>query len=114
MTDGIRYNKEKAPMHLLPWDAIITLALHYRDGAKKYPERNWENGLKWNEGCAASLARHLADWSSGEDVDSEGNYHDVSMVWNALALLTYRLRGIGEDDRPQRSTVAKEGPQGPP
>lgn len=99
---GLRYNKEKPPMHLLPWDSLEALALHYREGAKKYPERNWEKGLKWNEGCAASLARHLAKWSTGEDIDEEGNRHDVAMAWNALAILTYRLREIGEDDRPRK------------
>lgn len=103
--NGLRYNKEKPPMHLLPWDALVALALHYRDGAKKYPERNWELGLKWNEGCAASLARHLASWSSGEDVDAEGSYHDVSMAWNAIALVAFRLRASGTDDRPTKKVV---------
>lgn len=100
--EGLRYNKDKAPMHLLPWDAIEALALHYRDGAKKYPERNWEKGLKWNEGCAASLARHLAAWSRGENVDAEGSYHDVAMAWNALGLVAFRLRSVGVDDRPSK------------
>lgn len=85
-------------MHLLPWDALMVLALHYDN--PKYPNRNWEKGLKWDSGCAASLARHLAAWSQGEDVDSEGLYHDTAMAWNALSLLAFRLRQIGEDDRP--------------
>jgi hypothetical protein len=97
---GLRYNTEKPPFHLLPWDALEELARHYGTGAKKYPARNWESGLIWNEGCAASLERHLARWSLGEDVDPEnGAYHDVAMLWNAIALVTFRLRGIGVDDR---------------
>jgi hypothetical protein len=104
---GLRHNKHKTPMHLLPWDAIGALADHYGKGAKKYPERNWEKGLKWNEGCAASLVRHLKAWSSGEDYELENMpdgscqqmYHDESMLWNAMALVTFRLRGIGVDDR---------------
>jgi hypothetical protein len=118
---GKRYNKEKPRADLLPWDALIALADHYGKSAKKYPARNWELGLKWNEGCAASLARHLAAWSSGEDYEVElwegesgathelKNYHDVAMAWNALALVAYRLRQIGEDDRPKLSK--QEPPQ---
>jgi hypothetical protein len=101
---GLRYNAEKPPMHLLPWDALMALAEHYGVGAKKYPARNWEKGLKWNEGCAASLARHLAAWSSGENVDPEnGSYHDLAILWNAVALVAFRLRGVGVDDRPREA-----------
>lgn len=104
---GFRFNTSKPRMDLLPWDALVEVANHYTKGAKKYPARNWEQGLKWNEGCAASLARHLAKWSSGEDYELENLksgeqiqvWHDEAMAWNALALIAYRLRGIGEDDR---------------
>jgi hypothetical protein len=109
MNEAKRDNKEKAPMHLLPWDAIEALAHHYRRGALKYDARNWEKGLSWNEGCAASLARHLAHWSQGEDYEVEklpcgtevSNYHDEAMAWNALTLIAFRLREVGVDDRPR-------------
>lgn len=99
---GERKNIGKPPMHLLPWDALLELARHYEAGAKKYPERNWEKGFKWSEQTAASLMRHLAKWHQGEDFDPEnGMPHDLAIAWNALALVTFRLRGIGEDDRPK-------------
>ena len=98
-TTGLRYNEGKVRMDLLPWDALEALAEHYTRGAAKYADRNWEKGMKWNKGCAGSLVRHLGKWSLGEDKDAEGFYHDVAMAWNALALVTYRLREIGEDDR---------------
>ena len=106
---GLRFNTNKARMDLLPWDALVAVAEHYTKGAKKYPARNWENGLKWNEGCAASLARHLAQWSRGEDYELENLpsgemiqvWHDEAMAWNALALIAFRLRERNElDDRP--------------
>jgi hypothetical protein len=108
--DAKRDNKEKAPMHLLPWDAIEALAHHYRRGALKYDSRNWEKGLKWDEGCASSLARHLSKWSQGEDYELETlpdgtevlNHHDEAMAWNALTLVAFRLRGVGLDDRPHK------------
>lgn len=97
-------------MHLLPWDALLAVADYYGIGAKKYPARNWEEGLLWNEGCAASLARHLAKWAQGEDFELENLpsgeqiqiYHDLAMAWNALALVAFRLRERNElDDRPK-------------
>lgn len=88
-------------MHLLPWDALLELAKHYDAGRGKYPERGWEQGLKWSEGTAASLMRHLAKWQQGENIDPDnGMPHDLAIAWNALALITFRIRDIGEDDRP--------------
>jgi hypothetical protein len=101
MDKALRYNTAKPRMDLLPWDALVALAEHFTVSCSKYPARNWEKGLKWNEGCAASMARHLAAWSQGEDIDPEnGQYHDVAMLWNAITLVAHRLRNLGEDDRP--------------
>lgn len=102
MDQGLRYNKDKPRMDLLPWDVLLELANHYRVGAAKYEERNWEKGLPWNSGTMASLLRHVAAWSNGEDIDPEnGQHHDLAILWNAAALVAYRLRGVGTDDRPQ-------------
>lgn len=99
---------------MLPWDALVELANHYGVGAKKYPARNWEQGMKWNENVAASLMRHLAAWSTGEDIDKEnGAYHDTAILWNAIALVTYRLRGIGTDDRYKLTPVGDNIPGHP-
>src|SRR5215216_5799763 len=94
---ALRYNAGKSRMDLLPWDALLQLGLHYGECTRKYPDRNWEKGLPWAE-TSASAARHLAKWSTGEDYEDETladgstlrTYHDVAMVWNALALTTYR------------------------
>lgn len=114
---GLRYNADKPRMDLLPWDALRELANHYLVGSYKYAARNWENGLKWNEECAASLQRHLGKWSEGEDYEYEeikGKvykvYHDVAIVWNAVAILTFRLRSIGKDDRHK----TRKNPESPP
>lgn len=105
---GNRYNNDKPRMDLLPWDVLWELGHVYRIGALKYSDRNWERGLEWNKGCAASLARHLASWGQGEDftVENIGGvdhklYHDLAMVWNAMALVRFRLHGVGTDDRPR-------------
>jgi hypothetical protein len=52
------------------------------------------------------MLRHGSAWftakltgESGIDPET-GLSHMAAVVWNALALLTFELRGLGEDDRP--------------
>ena len=97
---GDRFNKGKPGVHLIPLDALVELARVYDYGENKYSAHNWEKGLSWDKGIKASLLRHLARWSCGEDYDEEsGLPHDVHIAFNALALITMRIRDIGEDDR---------------
>ena len=97
---GLRYNADKLRYDLVPPDAMEALVRVFTFGAKKYAPRNWEKGMPWME-CDASLRRHLAAWEMGERLDPEsGELHLAHVAWNALALLTFELRGIGEDDRP--------------
>lgn len=97
---GLRYNADKLRYDLVPPDAMEALVRVFTFGAQKYAPRNWEKGMPWME-CDASLRRHLAAWEMGERLDPEsGEPHLAHAVWNALALLTFELRGIGEDDRP--------------
>lgn len=96
---GLRYNKGKPPIHLIPPEAITALAQHYQRGADKYKERNWELGMKYSH-CYNSLMRHALAWWQGEDKDPEtGTHHMIAVAWNAIALFIYWLRGIGTDDR---------------
>lgn len=98
---GLRYSVGKPRYDLLPPDALEALADHFRKGAEKYAERNWERGMNYGE-CYRALQSHSQKFWRGEDVDEEtGSLHTTAMVWNALALLTYQLRNIGVDDRAQ-------------
>lgn len=100
--EGLRYNSGKPRYDLIPPEALEALADHYRVGAEKYADRNWERGLKWSEGCFASLQRHAWAWMAGENIDEEtGSHHMISVAWNALALYTFAMRQIGTDDRPK-------------
>ena len=123
-TGGAKGSK-LARYDLLPWDAIALLAEHYGRGTFKYDDRNWEKGYKWGLSFAA-LQRHLtAHWNgdvydldpylygvdeSGQPLYSEDEIaafpdedkvlHATAVAWHALCLLTFFIRGIGEDDRP--------------
>lgn len=59
--------------------AILEVAIHYEDGARKYDERNWEKGIPLH--CYIdSAVRHYLKWCRG-DVDEP---HDRAVIWNLL------------------------------
>jgi len=98
---GLRFSKGKVRWDLLPPDALLEVAKVYTKGAEKYAARNWERGMKWGE-CLRALKSHLNKWELGQANDDEYPelYNMAMVVWNGLALLSYELRKIGEDDRP--------------
>jgi len=97
---GMRFNTGKTRFDLIPQSWIRSLAQILTVGAAKYEPRNWEKGLSWSE-TLGSLHRHLDSWISGEQYDKETKCHHLGHVaWNALALMTMELRGIGKDDLP--------------
>lgn len=103
---ALRYDTGKTRWHLLPYDGLKLLADHYTRGAEKYAERNWELGMDYSK-CFNSLQRHLTAWFNGEDYDVDEKtgaraLHLVAVVWNAMALLVYTIRGVGRDDRPSK------------
>jgi len=96
---GYRDDTDKPRVDLIPGDAMIEIAKVYTFGAKKYSDRNWEKGMHWSR-MIGSLLRHTFKFMMGENIDEEsGLLHSSMIAWNAIGLLTYQLRGIGEDDR---------------
>jgi hypothetical protein len=106
---GLRYNSGKNRMELVPPEWEWALADVTTQGSKKYAARNWERGMDWSNmvGC---MKRHLAKFLAGERYDGSelniekgttGCHHLAMVAWNALALMSYDLRGIGNNDLPQ-------------
>ena len=99
-TEGVKFDSGKLRMDLLPPEIDSAIARILTDGADKYGERNWEQGMAWSRPYAA-LRRHLIAWWSGEDADPEsGHSHLWHVLTNAAFLVAYEQRGIGRDDRP--------------
>lgn len=95
---GLRYDEGKERVDLLPPDAMLELGKVYGAGAAKYDARNWERGMPWSK-VLGPLLRHLFKWMAGQRIDEEdGQRHIAKVAWNAIALLTYELRGAGSDD----------------
>lgn len=83
---------------LIPPDVEWLLAEHYGRGALKYADRNWEKGYNWSLSYDA-LKRHLNQRLRGEVIDQEtGSRHLIAVVWHAMALAAFELRGAGTDD----------------
>lgn len=110
---GLRFNVDKNLMDLLPPEWEWALADVTTQGSKKYDVRNWERGMKWSIMIGA-MKRHLAKFACGERYDGDkldveagttGCHHLAMVAWNALALMSYDLRGIGENDFPEAQKI---------
>lgn len=99
MSDAIKHDDGKPPMHLVPRDAIESIARGLGYGAKKYSAHQWRQGMAWSRSYAA-LMRHAMAWWDGEDIDPEsGLSHLDHILCNASFLATYNAKGLGQDDR---------------
>lgn len=96
---AIKYDQGKLRWGLLPLDAVEEVVKVITFGASKYGDRNWEKGFDFNRNIDA-LHRHLAAWQRGQDTDAESSLnHLAHAMCNLLFLLTFQLRGVGNDDR---------------
>lgn len=101
----------KAEFHLIPPEALYALGAILTVGARKYLDRNWEQGMRWSRVFNACM-RHMWCWWSGRENKTTLNFAfgplddetGFSHLWHALAcvvfLVTYEERLVGEDDRP--------------
>lgn len=100
---AIKHDQEKPRYDLLPYDAIEQIVHVLTLGAKKYSDRNWEQGLKYSR-CFAALQRHLVAWfQKREELDDETKTHHLAnAACELLFLLSYEIRNtdINLDDRP--------------
>lgn len=95
---GLRYDAGKNRLDLIPPEWIWELGKVLTAGANKYADRNWELGMRWSK-VVGPIERHFNRFLRGEQLDKEtGCHHSAHIAWNALALFSYDIRGIGEDD----------------
>lgn len=63
-------------------DALLEVAKHYEDGAKKYGEHNWEKGILAHS-YVDNAIRHLTKWRMG----LRDEPHDRAFLWNVIGLI---------------------------
>jgi hypothetical protein len=97
---GVKFDVGKPTFRLISFDAIAAINKVLIFGGQKYGDRNWEKGMDWSRPWEACI-RHLEAWMRREPHDPESG---MSHLWHAgcciLFLITYELRGVGTDDRP--------------
>lgn len=75
--------------HERKWDsqtALLEVAIHFSDGAKKYGENNWQKGIPVN--CYVdSGVRHYLKWRRGDKDEP----HDRAFIWNMMCCI-YEVR----------------------
>lgn len=69
----------KGRFDLLPWTAVMEVAKHSENGAKKYGEHNVDKGIPIHS-FVDSAFRHLAKYNEGW----EDEPHLVAAAWNLL------------------------------
>lgn len=93
MSEGIKYDGSKAKHDLLPYEALDEIAKVLTAGEVKYAAGNWANGIEMRRLISAAY-RHLGQFNSGEDYDSETNtLHLANACCNLMfAIWMYKNR----------------------
>jgi len=106
---GIKLDGGKPRFDLLSPIALTELSRVLEFGARKYADRNWENGMRWGRVFAAMMRHAWAFWR-GERLDSEsGMHHMACVMWGAMVLVHYdsHARYAEMDDRAKEDEVAR-------
>jgi hypothetical protein len=97
---GRKDDNLKLRYDLIPTSANRALANVLTFGAKKYDDRNWEQGIRWGRVFAAAR-RHMDAWWGGQDLDPETGYsHLDHAITNLAFLIEYERTHPEYDDRP--------------
>ena len=99
MSKGEKKDQGKAPLHMIPEEAIIGMAEAFAYGAIKYDRFNYRKGLEFSR-LTDSLRRHTLAFLNGEDIDPEsGLHHTKLMLANAAMIEFMRIHRPEMDDR---------------
>ena len=110
-TGAVRDTAEDKPrIDLISPFAKRRLGAWLSAGAKKYKERNWEQGMPISR-CVASLERHVAAYQAGETEED----HMAAVMCNAMFIMHYEemvKRGVLApciNDMPNYKPLTDEG-----
>ena len=96
---GGQKDKKIAQLGALDPRALLALAEIAGAGAEKYDRYNFLKGYDWSLSYDA-CQRHLNLFWAGDDLDEEsGQPHLAHAAWHCLAMLSFYLRDLGDDDR---------------
>lgn len=97
-TGGAKGQKAEQ-FNLLPWPALAQVARLYAFGSSKYEPHNWQKGYDWSLSFDSLIRHAVAFWSGEENDEETGCPHMASVVFHALALITFVQTHPELDDR---------------
>lgn len=96
---GLKFDNNKSPLELIPYEALDEIGKVLAAGAKKYKRFNWTNGINYSRLIGAAL-RHINQFNSGEDKDNETNTnHIANAICNLMFILYFEKHRKDLDDR---------------
>lgn len=96
---GVKDNKSKSRVDLIPSKPLIGAGMVLGYGARKYKPNNWRLGLAWSDTIASAM-RHLLAFMDGEDIDPENSLpHIDEALCQVLFQSEYFHTHTGVDDR---------------
>jgi len=100
---GVKKDEEKPRFDLIPVLPLLGAAEVFREGSKKYNDRNWEQGLMFHRVYRAAMG-HLIAWWNGEDVDAEWGFSHLDHALCCILMLSEYMHRHNQfqmfDDRP--------------
>tara|TARA_Y100000389_G_C17318696_1_gene441875 strand:+ start:326 stop:643 length:318 start_codon:yes stop_codon:yes gene_type:complete len=85
----MKFDTGKAPLALLPSEALIEIAQVLGFGAEKYGPNNWRDDAdktEWSRSYS-SLQRHLTAFWSGQDIDPESGLSHLAHAATQIVIL---------------------------
>jgi len=92
----------KGRFDLISAPALMRLAKHYENGARKYTARNWEQGIPVSR-CLDSALRHLVQYMDGDNSED----HLAAAAWNIFAIMHFEEKLPEMVDLPSRKGEIK-------
>lgn len=101
--DGV--GSRKVGLHAVPFTVMWEVGNGMGEGGYKYGTHNYRAaGVRASVYFDATVARHLAAWWEGEDVDPDsGVNHVTKAICSLIVLRDSMIRGNWVDDRPIKS-----------
>ena len=98
-------SKDKAPISLVPVEAITGMAMAFKYGAEKHGKYNFRNNDITYTELIDALLRHTLAFLNGEDNDPESGLPHTYHLGANFAMLEYnRVNFPNKDDRYNKSS----------
>jgi hypothetical protein len=96
---GLKFDKNKAKISLIPREAIEEEAKALAFGAEKYGKYNYREGIAYSRLIDSAL-RHILALADGEDIDQESGCNHAANARANLGMLIFMMSKKPEmDDR---------------